>query len=100
MSTSNKKSSVKNLLSGSAVVLGIAGSIYGYQQWGNHSIARALYNVKSTIKLNSVSDNARMAFICFKLDKLSCRYQALAKAYKQAPQNGVRYRSNRDQTTR
>lgn len=83
----SKQSHLNKLVRGSVVVLGIAGFGFGIYQWGNHSVERAFYNVKSVFNVTSVRDEARMAFICYKLERLKCRYDALTKAYKKAPQN-------------
>lgn len=85
--SSNKVTATRKLIRGTVVILGIAGFTYGFQQWGSHAPERLLYNVKSSIKLNSVKDEVRMAYVCYKLEKLNCKFDALAKAYKKDPQN-------------
>lgn len=82
-----RKSKFKKLVHGGLLLLGISSFGYGLHQWENHLLERGLYMSKSIFNLNSVNDEARMARICLKLDKLSCRYKSLTKAYKMQPQN-------------
>jgi len=82
-----KKISSKSLLNLGILALGVFGFGYGAKTWGSFMVNRAVYIVKGSVKLNSSSDEFRMAVICHKLGKQDCKEVALARAYKLDPQN-------------
>ncbi len=91
MFTSKPKRSftTKGLLKFSAAVLGVLAIGYGANEWKGFLAERVIYNVKSTVKLNSAGDDFRMAVICYKLKKQTCKETALASAFKKDPKNAT-----------
>ncbi len=83
----SKKKSSKTVRNYSALALGILGFSYGVAQWKGHVMGRAFYVAKSSVKLNSATDEFRMAVICHKLQKQDCKEMSLANAYKKSPEN-------------
>jgi len=82
-----KKFSTKSLINLGVVTLAALGFAYGAKEWGGYMVERGVYTLKGSVKLNSSADEFRMAVICHKLQKLTCKEDALARAYKLDPQN-------------
>jgi tetratricopeptide (TPR) repeat protein len=86
--TKNKKSiSSKGLLKFSALALSALAIGYGSSEWKGFLPDRVVYNIKSSVKLNSAMDEFHMAVICHKLQKQNCKEMSLANAYKKDSQN-------------
>lgn len=86
-SFSKRSFSTKGLLKFSASVLGALAIGYGAVEWKGFLAERVVYNIKSTIRMNSSMDEFRMALICFKLKKQDCKEASLALAYKKDAKN-------------
>lgn len=82
-----KKMSQKTMIKLASLAIGLAGFGYGVKEWKGHIVERAFYVLKDTVKLNSASNEFRMAVICHKLQKQNCKEMALAKAFKKSPEN-------------
>lgn len=86
--TNSKRSfSTKGLLKFAGAILSVAAIGYGANEWKGFLAERVIYNVKSSVRLNSASDDFRMAVICYKLKKQSCKETSLAQAFKKDPKN-------------
>ncbi len=79
--------STKSLVHFGIAALATLGFSYGAKEWGGNMMEGAFYVVKGSVKLNSASDEFRMAVICHKLEKQDCKEVSLARAYKLDPKN-------------
>lgn len=85
-----KMSRSKNSIIKLSLALGTVASMgYGFQQWGGNLAQRWIYNVKSSVKLNSAKDEFAMAVTCHKLQKIECKNTALSLAYQKDSNNPV-----------
>jgi len=82
-----KKRSAKFFVNLGLVALSAAAFGYGAKTWGGYMIERGVYTVKGAVKLNSSSDEFRMAVICHQLQKQTCVEDSLGRAYRLDPQN-------------
>lgn len=84
----NKMSRSKNSLAKWSIALGAFASLgYGFQEWGGNLAQRWIYNVKSSVKLNSAQDEFAMAVTCHRLQKVDCKNSALNNAYQKDSNN-------------
>jgi tetratricopeptide (TPR) repeat protein len=81
--------SQKTMLQLAALTVGVLGFSYGVKEWKGHVVERAFYVAKSTVKLNTASNEFSMAVICHKLQKQDCKEMSLARAYKKSPENAA-----------
>lgn len=84
----NKKTfSSKSIMKFSAFALSTFAIGYGAVEWKGFLPERVVYNIKSSIRLNSAMDEFRMAVVCHKLNKQSCKEISLARAYQKDSKN-------------
>lgn len=86
--TAHKKSiSTKGFLKFSAMALSALALTYGVVEWKGFFAERAVYSIKSSVRLNSAQDEYRMALICHKLQKQNCKEISLHNAFKKDAKN-------------
>lgn len=83
----NKKISSKSFIKFSSIALGTLAFAYGASEWKGFLPERIVYNIKSSVQLNSSSDEFRMAVVCHQLNKQTCKQTSLARAYQKDPKN-------------
>lgn len=81
--------SKKSLFEFSAFALSALALTYGAIQWRGFLAERIVYNIKSSIKMNSAADEYRMALTCYKLKKQDCQESALQSAFHKDPKNSL-----------
>jgi tetratricopeptide (TPR) repeat protein len=77
---------IKKILTALSFV-GLGFVIFEGKKWGKNYPERVYYQVSSALKMTTAKDEARMAYVCQKLEKHQCSADAYTKALAKSPKS-------------